>query len=476
MSERGAIVWFRHDLRLDDNLALSAAAALEGPVIPVFIWSPEEEAPWQPGAASRWWLHHSLASLAKQLQQAGSRLILRQGPAGEVLQELIDETGANAVFWNRRYEPAVIARDRDVKQNLRDEGLTADSFNSQLLWEPWTISTKQDRPYQVFTPYWKTCLQAEPPAEPEDQPENLPAPDSWPESDELDDLKLLPDIDWDSGLEETWTPGTAAAAETFDRFVEDLAEDYNTARDRPDHQGTSRLSPHLHFGEISVRRIWHTLNDRIDDRRTRFASGAETFLKELGWRDFAHHVLYHFPQTANEPLREKYADFPWRQDETSLRAWQQGQTGYPIVDAGMRELWHTGWMHNRVRMIVASFLTKDLLISWQEGARWFWDTLVDADLANNTLGWQWAGGCGADAAPYFRIFNPTSQAEKHDPEQEYVQHWIPELTAGKTGVRIGKFPKSVRSGSSSPSEYPPPIVDHQEARQRALAALQQIAD
>ena len=463
MNAPPAIVWFRHDLRLDDNPALLAAARHDGPVIPLFIWSPEEEAPWQPGAASRWWLHQSLQSLAAQLEERGSRLILRQGPAARVLQELIDDTDAVAVFWNRRYEPAVVQRDRSVSQQLQDSGLTAESFSSHLLWEPWTISTKQDQPYRVFTPFWKACLAAESPPPPEDAPEELPAPGRWPASASLDELGLLPQIDWAAGLRETWTPGEPAASRALFSFLQQRATQYDSARDCPAEAGTSRLSPHLHFGEISVRRIWQTAGG-AEPGSSPASAGVEVFLKELGWREFAHHVLYHFPHTASEPLQEKFAGFPWRSDSEELRAWQRGETGFELVDAGMRELWHTGWMHNRVRMVTASFLTKDLLIDWREGARWFWDTLVDADLASNTLGWQWAGGCGADAAPFFRIFNPHTQAEKFDPDHTYISHWGPELPGSTSALK-----------RPSTSDCLEPIVDHRLARQRALETFRQLS-
>jgi deoxyribodipyrimidine photo-lyase len=465
-----SLVWFRHDLRLADNPALRAALRRGGPVLPVFIWSPEEEGTWPPGAASRWWLHQSLRELDASLRQHGSRLVIGRGPALESIRRLVGQTGATAVFWNRRYEPAVVERDRNVKAGLRQDGLTVESYNGSLLFEPWDVRTQQDKPYQVFTAFWKACLAREEPARPEPAPARLPAPRRWPDTLAVQELGLEPTIDWAAGLRESWTPGETGAAEQLERFLESALSDYATARDQPGRSGTSRLSPHLHFGEISPRQIWFALRDRRDGR----AEAGICYLRELGWRDFAHHLLYHFPQTPGEPLRQEFSAFPWQSDRAALRLWQRGRTGYPIVDAGMRELWHTGWMHNRVRMIVASFLVKDLLIPWQDGAAWFWDTLVDADLANNTLGWQWSAGCGADAAPFFRIFNPVTQGEKFDPDGAYVRRWLPELQAlpdtwihqpwnapAEVGVRLGET-------------YPRPIIDHAEARVRALEALRKL--
>lgn len=431
------IVWFRLDLRLTDNPALTAAVQRGAPIIPVFIWAPEEEHPWAPGAASRWWLHHSLAALDADLRARGSRLVLRRGPSLETLRTLMRETGADVVFWNRRYEPALIARDKQIKASL-----PAESFNSALLVEPWEMKT-----YRVFTPFWRAVLARGirtdriPPA-----PTRLPAPATWPSSLPLDALELLPKIDWAAGLRAAWKPGEAGAQEQLRRFLKSAVLEYTANRNRPDLPATSRLSPHLHFGEIGPRQIWAAVAPKAD------ASGWG-YLRQLGWREFAHHLLYHFPHTTDRPLRPEFEQFPWQTDPDRLRAWQRGRTGYPLVDAGMRELWTTGWMHNRVRMVVASFLVKDLLIPWQEGARWFWDTLVDADLANNTLGWQWTAGCGADAAPYFRIFNPTSQAEKFDPNSDYIRRWVPE--------------------AGTPA-YPAPIVNHDEARRRALQAFEKL--
>ena len=419
-----SLVWFRNDLRLDDQPALAAAIERGEPVIPVYIWSPDEEGQWKRGAASRWWLHQSLASLAEQLESKGARLIIRAGDTLAELNRLIEETGAAAVYWTRRYEPAAIERDTAVKAALRKKDVHAESFNGQLLFEPWEVQTKEGKPYQVFTAFWKSCLAKEKPPEPIRVPREWKSPERWPSSLELKSLKLEPTIPWDEGIRQEWKPGTVAAQAELKRFLKSCGDAYKANRDIPSIRGTSRLSPHLHFGEISPRTIWSETQRAMGGRSS---DGLETFLKEVGWREFAHHLLYHFPKTPEEPLHEQFSRFPWLKDAQALLSWQRGQTGFPIVDAGMRELWATGWMHNRVRMIVASFLVKDLLIPWQEGARWFWDTLVDADLANNTLGWQWTAGCGADAAPYFRIFNPVLQSAKFDPNGEYIRRWVPEL-------------------------------------------------
>ena len=473
-----SLVWFRQDLRLEDQPALIAAVARGEPVIPVFLWSPEEEGDWAPGGASRWWLHHSLARLNEQLERLGSRLILRRGPAQQELESLIEETRAAAVYWTRRYEPAVIERDKRIKSELQQHGVVVQSFNGQLLFEPWEIQTKQERPYQVFTAFWKACLAHERPLEPEPTPSQIPSPAQWPKSLKLNDLKLLPKISWDGGLAEAWQPGAESARKELARFLKVAVSDYQTARDQPAVPGTSRLSPHLHFGEISPRTIWHE-TQRVIRQHASDSASAETFLREIGWREFAHHLLFHFPRTTHEPLRAEFAQFPWKADPVGLRAWQSGQTGYPIVDAGMRELWTTGWMHNRVRMIVASFLVKDLLIPWQAGAEWFWDTLVDADLASNTMGWQWTAGCGADAAPYFRVFNPILQSQKFESDGHYIRRWVPELAKlpPKWLHAPWEAPENVleTAGITLGGTYPSPIVDHGEARNLALESFRQIS-
>jgi deoxyribodipyrimidine photo-lyase len=473
------IVWFRLDLRVADNPALHHAAA-RGRVVPLYILSPEEEGKWRPGGATRWWLHHSLSELAEGCASLGSPLIFRSGPSLDVLRELARTTGADAVYWNRRYEPELIARDKIVKAGLVEQDLQAQSFNSALLREPWTIETKQGKPYQVFTPFWKACLAAaveQPDREqdPLEAPGKLLPPSEAPHSDSLESFRLLPKLNWADEFMEFARPGERHAVEKLQKFVHRGVLQYGDERDRPDHPGVSTLSPHLHFGEIGPRQVREALRlfaHRGDAAQKR---AADTFLRQIYWREFAHHLLYHFAHTPDEPLRAEFAKFPWRKDARQLKAWQQGRTGYPIVDAGMRQLWRTGWMHNRVRMIVGSFLVKDLLLPWQSGAEWFWDTLVDADLANNTLGWQWVGGCGADAAPYFRVFNPTSQGEKFDPAGDYVRRYVPELSKlpAEWIHRPWEAPEDVlqRVGIKLGRDYPVPIVDHGEAREVALAAL-----
>lgn len=465
------LVWLRRDLRLHDHPALAAALADGGPVLPVFVWSPEDETPWSPGAASRWWLHGSLAALGADLRAQDSRLTIRRGPALETLLALARETGARTVRWSRRLEPALAARDALVKRELRAAGLRADSHNASLLFEPWTVSTAKGDPYTVFTPYWKRCLLAPEPPPPLAAPAALPAPPAWPASSPLAALGLEPRPDWAGGLREAWTPGEAGALARFEAFADDAVDAYGTERDLPARPGVSQLSPHLHFGEISPRLLWERLRAR---------PGAATWLRQLGWREFAHHLLHHRPETPLEPLRAEFAVFPWATDPAGLEAWRRGRTGYPWIDAAMRQLWRTGWMHNRPRMAVASFLVKDLLLPWQEGARWFWDTLVDADLANNTLGWQWTAGCGADAAPFFRVYNPVLQGERFDAGGEWTRRWLPELSGlpAKWIQRPWEAPAAVlaQAGVRLGRDYPRPIVDHRLARERALAALARLKD
>jgi deoxyribodipyrimidine photo-lyase len=470
------LVWFRQDLRVADNPALDAAVRAGAAVVPLFIFAPEEAGDWAPGGASRWWLHGSLLQLDKDLRALGARLILRR--ATDTLAELkavAAAVKATRVVWNRRYEPYSIARDRLIKTGLQAAGFATASYNSALLREPWEVANQSGGAFQVFTPFWRHCLSLAEPAEPLPVPPRMPAPRNWPDSHPLEDLALLPRIDWAAGMRAAWHPGGAAALAALERFMLEAFDEYPSGRDRPDTAATSRLSPHLHFGEIGPRQIWHGLR-RFAQKSGRHRTWRQSqFLTEVGWREFAYHLLYHFPQTPEQPLRAGFARFPWRSDPTGLRAWQRGRTGYPIVDAGMRQLWNTGWMHNRVRMIAGSFLVKDLLLPWNEGAAWFWDTLVDADLASNTLGWQWVSGCGADAAPYFRIFNPITQATRFDPEGTYIRQWVPELarlpeqwihqpwTAPAEALRAA----GVRLGI----EYPHPLLDHAVARGRALKAL-----
>ena len=473
------IVWFRNDLRLADNPALSAAVERGDAIVPVFVWTPEEEGFSRAGAASKWWLHHSLSAFDDSLRERGSRLLIQRGPVIAALHRLIKQTGADRVYWNRRYEPDLIALDRSVKEALRAVSITVDSFKAGLLHEPWEIANKSGKPYQVFTAFWKHYLAQPDPDPPLREPSVLRSPVRWPDSLRLEELELLPKIKWDSGLRAAWQPGESGATTAFEKFLSSAFENYSEGRNRPDLAGTSRMSPYLHFGEISVRQIWDRLRREGKEHRWPVQKWRNSqYVTEIGWREFAHHLLYHFPDTPVQPLRSEFQNFSWRNDPGLLRAWQKGLTGYPIVDAGMRELWATGWMHNRVRMIVASFLVKDLLIPWQEGAKWFWDTLVDADLANNTLGWQWTAGCGADAAPFFRIFNPTTQGEKFDPHGDYIRTWCPELAL---------VPDMwIHAPHQAPAEvlravnveigrtYPEPIVNHAIAREVALEAFQRL--
>lgn len=482
MEKHGTIVWFRQDLRLEDNLALAAALERGGPIIPVYIWAPEEEGRWPLGGAARWWLNASLQALDQHLQKIGSRLIIRTGHSLHCIKELIQETQAKAIYWNRRYEPDILSRDTLIKAHLRQIGMIPESYNSALLFEPWEIKTKQASPFQVFSPFWKTCQSAPAPRPPFSAPSFLPPIPPSIGSIGIEKLELEPKVNWAEGLRANWQPGEQGAMQLFNLFVTDHLQHYLPLRDRPDMIAVSRLSPHIHFGEISPRTLWHGIKQTIADSEQadphdhlqRQKSG-EGFLRQLGWREFAHHLLFHFPHTVEEPLRPAYKAFPWKNDPKGLEAWQKGQTGFPIVDAGMRELWATGWMHNRVRLIVASFLVKDLLIPWQHGTKWFWDTLVDADLANNSLNWQWTAGCGADAAPYFRIFNPVIQSEKFDPKGEYIRKWVPELS--KISNKYvhkpweASFIELKNAGITLGKSYPYPIVDHAEARDRALKAF-----
>lgn len=475
------VVWLQQDLRLSDHPALTHAAQ-RGAVVPLYIWSPEEHGAWPPGGAHRWWLHHSLSRLSDDLKSRTSQLILRRGPSLEVLRAVVAECSADAVCWHTRYAPALRERDAKIADALTADGCTVRTFQSRILHDPDEIRTGSGTPYRVFTPFWRKFQQQLSISAPLGRPRlgQQRAPATWPRTEALDDLGLTPiaqdGVDWAEDIAATWTPGEDAAQRRLARFTEEILLAYPDQRNRPDRDGTSRLSPYLHHGEISPRQVWHAVQAWIQNGVMKEA--ATSYLSEIAWREFSYHLLYHYPQTPQEPLREKFAAFSWSDDSDALRRWQRGQTGFPIVDAGMRQLWATGWMHNRVRMITASFLTKDLLIPWQEGAHWFWDTLVDADLANNTMGWQWSAGSGADAQPFFRIFNPVSQGQRFDPKGAYVRQWVPELKALPDQYlhQPWEAPASVleQAGVSLGETYPAPIVDHAEARDRALAAYQQI--
>jgi deoxyribodipyrimidine photo-lyase len=464
------LVWFRLDLRLADNPALSAAVATDLPVVPVFIGSPEEEARLTPGAASRWWLQQSLLRLDESLRARGSRLIVRRGPVAAALAALAAETNAGRVFCNRIYEPAALEREPALETRLQSQGIALESFNGSLLFEPRTIRTTTGGAFQVFTPFWRVVWNARGELRsPVQAPAAIPCPAQWPDSLAVAELELEPKIDWAAEIRAAWTPGEDAARNRLRAFAKDPVGHYEEERDRPDHDGTSRLSPHLHFGELSPVQIWQAVGED---------AGAESYLRQLAWREFSYHLLCAYPKTVTEPFNAQFRNFPWRSNARRLKTWQQGRTGYPFVDAGMRQLWATGWLHNRARMVVASFLVKHLLVPWQDGAAWFLDTLVDADLANNTMGWQWVAGCGVDAAPYFRIFNPVLQGEKFDPDGEYVQRWVPELR-GLPAEWIHQpwaAPPVVlaAAGVVLDETYPRPLVDHAEARAMALAAFEEM--
>ena len=470
-----AIVWFRRDLRLSDNPAFSAAVAGGSPVVPVYIEGSEEEGGYPAGAASQLWRHRSLIELDHALQTLGSRLVIRKGSSLQVLRELAGQTGASCVYWNRIYEPAAGKRDAEVTRGLAKGGCETEIFNGSLLFESGDVSTSEGGPYRVFTPFWKKCRSLSEPPSPLRAPNAVPGPSSWPDFPAPGDVFREAGPAGSGGTRMTGNPGEKGAVAMLARFLEEALSGYPENRDRPDLPGTSRLSPHLHFGEISPRQVWHAVSARtVADPSRGVERGAEAFLRQLGWREFAHHLLHHFPETLDAPLREEFAAFPWRYDGKALATWQRGETGYPIVDAGMRELLESGWMHNRVRMIVASFLVKDLLIPWQKGAGWFLERLFDADLANNTLGWQWVAGCGADAAPFFRVFNPVGQGRRFDPQGDYVRKWVPELAdlPSKWIHCPWQAPQEVLSdaGVTLGKTYPHPMVDHAAARERALKA------
>ncbi len=471
-----AVVWLRNDLRLGDNPALSTAA-LAGPVIPLYIL--DETTGTRPlGGAARWWLDKSLRALSADLADRGAPLVLRRGPAEQVLKEVIAEIGAGSVYWNRLYDPSAVCRDGKIKAALRAAGVATSSFNGALLNEPWTVKTGAGGPYRVFTPYWRAARTSADESGPDTTPLRLQGFEASPASDLLDDWRLHPRTpDWSAGFQD-WRPGEAGAQAGLASFLSGGVDNYIDVRNLPAMPGTSRLSPHLHFGEISPRQVWAAAKRAVAERSAP-PNQIDGFLRELGWREFNHQLGFHFPRMEQDGFNPRFLNFPWRDDPAGAEAWRHGRTGFPIVDAGMRELWATGWMHNRVRMIVASFLIKDLLVDWRVGEAWFWDTLVDADLANNLAGWQWVAGSGADAAPYFRVFNPVLQGEKFDPDGTYVRRWVPEL-ARLPNAHIHKpwradndilTAANVRLGAT----YPAPIVDHAVARDRALAAYGRLA-
>ncbi|MGE3303446.1 MAG: deoxyribodipyrimidine photo-lyase [Hyphomonadaceae bacterium] len=457
------IVWLRQDLRLGDNPALHAAAETGRPLIVLYVLDDATPGRWRMGSAARWWLHHSLAVLGDALARRGAALVLRRGIAAEVIAAIAAETGARAVYWNRCYEPFLIDHDTMLKEALARQGIEAKSFSGALLHEPWTVRTQTGGPFKVFTPFWRACL-ALPVRDPLAAPKRLRALARPPASEALESWSLTPkQPNWAAAF--PWTPGEASARRALAAFAEERMRAYPQARDQLGAQGASRLSPHLHFGELSPVQIRAAAGD---------APGADKFMQEIGWREFSANLLYHWRDLPDVNWKETFDRFPWRDDAAGLAAWRRGMTGYPVVDAAMRELWRTGYMHNRARMIAASFLTKHLLIDWRAGEAWFWDTLVDADLANNAASWQWVAGCGADAAPYFRIFNPVTQGERYDPDGTYVRRWVPELAALPDRFLHKPWEAdaaTLRSASVAIGKtYPARIVDHAMARTRALAA------
>ena len=466
------IVWLRQDLRLTDHAALSAAAGL-GPVIFLYVLDDDTPGEWRMGAASGWWLHRSLEDLGKRVP-----LVLRRGLAGKVIADVLAETGAKTLCFTRDYAPWASAIETRVKDVCEAHGAQCRRYGGYLLHEPETIRNGTGQPYRVYTPFSKACFAAGEPS----PLKPVPAFDVWNGSvrgDRLADWGLLPKSpDWASGFEHVWTPGEEGAQQRLSGFIADDLADYADQRDLPDRDVTSRLSAHLHFGDISPGQCWHAVRAAQMQAGGILDRAAEKFLKELLWREFSYHLLHHWPSLPTTPFRPEFADFPWTDDAPGLAAWQRGQTGYPIVDAGLRQLWATGIMHNRVRMIAASFLIKDLLIPWQDGERWFWDTLVDADLASNAASWQWVAGSGADAAPYFRIFNPVLQGEKFDPHGAYVRRWVPELGLLPDAVIHKPWQASAfelrAAGVDLGINYPHPLIDHGKARDRALAALKSI--
>lgn len=469
------ILWFRRDLRLADNPALNHAAETGRPVIPVFIL--DEAGDGRPlGAASKWWLDKSLRALSASLSERGARLILRRGDSEAQLRRLIEQTGADTLLMNRLFEPDAWTRDADIAHSLRVDGIECRGFNGSLMCTPGKLLNGSGGPYKVFTPFHKSLLAtAEAPAYTSSPRDLSGAPPL--DSDAVDDWDLHPSSpDWSKGFD--WTPGEAGAVAALNAFTHGPLKSYSIGRDRPGEPGVSRLSGHLHWGELHPWRVVRAIRKAVDDGKAPQSEAAK-FIAEIGWREFSAHLLHHFPQMPQQSFRPEYEAFPWLEDDAGFDAWTRGQTGYPIVDAGMRQLWTTGWMHNRVRMIVASFLIKDLMIDWRRGEAWFWDTLVDADLASNVQNWQWVAGSGADASPFFRIFNPITQGQKFDPVGAYVRRWCPELA--RLPDKLMHAPWSApsealaRAGVRLGQTYPLPIVDHGKARERALSALKSVS-
>jgi deoxyribodipyrimidine photo-lyase len=474
MNKLPTVVWFRQDLRLSDNPALTEAC-ISGSIIPVYILDDTHAGEHAMGAASRWWLHYSLLKLSQSLHH---RLVIMRGDPLQIMRELLAASGAGRVVWNRCYEPWQISRDKQLKDQLRQAGISADSYNGSLLWEPWQVLKSDRTPYKVFTPFFRRgCMSAGEPALPLPAPAEIDCRDPdglFPSGDQaIAALGLLPDIPWDVTMQQTWLIGEHAAQQRLREFLETGLQNYREGRNFPDKDNVSRLSPYLHHGEISPRQVWHAA--RAAGATCGLEHDLDTFLAELGWREFSYSLLYHNPDLPHQPIQARFNNFPWTHDAILLKAWQQGMTGYPLVDAGMRELWQTGYMHNRVRMVVGSFLVKNLLQHWHAGEQWFWDCLVDADLASNSASWQWIAGCGADAAPYFRVFNPVTQSEKFDPDGHYIRRYVPELMHLPAKYLHAPFaaPASVlaAAGVKLGENYPLPIVDLKQSREAALLAF-----
>ncbi len=470
------IIWLRKDLRLHDHPGFAQAIEQGYEIIPIYIWDKSEHR-WQEGAASQWWLHHALIDLQEQLSALGGKVFIHSIEKGDTVSDflvkLIKQYEADAVYWGRRYEPEIVKRDQSIKAALKEDGYEVCSFNTHLLFEPHTVENKSGSHFKVFTPFWKNCLTKKVGGLIEVSKDQW-ASAKWcnaPASSTVEELGLLPDIPWDKEFNELWKPQRNNGMERLAEMVTSKYKTYNDQRDIPSIDGTSQLSPYLQWGQISAREVYHAFSNSYTD------TAEKGFLRQLFWREFSYHLMFNEPHTPDKALRTEYEQFPWEKNEAFLTAWKKGQTGFPVVDAGMRQLWQTGWMHNRVRMIVGSLLVKHMLQDWREGASWFWDTLVDADLANNTMGWQWIGGCGADASPYFRIFNPIIQGEKFDPDGTYVRKYcpelkdlpnaylhkpweMPELELAAAGVTLGK-------------SYPVPVISHAAGREKALAAYAQ---
>ncbi len=465
MSKTTGIVWFRRDLRLADNPALAAACGECDAVLPVYLHAPEGgDAPL--GAAGRWWLGRSLTAFGESLRERGGRLLCQRGEPAGTLRALAEGTGAGTVYWNRCYEPACVTRDEAVREGLEDAGLAVRTFSGALLLEPWAIRTGRGTGYRVFKPFWtKARERIGHGPEPVPAPERIFLPGRTPGGVSPAELGLGEPPEGGDCLEKWWRPGEAAAQERLEAFLSTTLADYPARRERLDLDGTSRLSPHLHFGEIAPGAVWRSAAGRRSEDGDGDGVAAEAFLRQLGWRLFSYHVLHHNPDLPERSLDPRFRRYPWATDPGRLAAWREGRTGFPVVDAAMRQLRRTGWMPNRARMIAASVLTKDLNLSWQEGAAWFAERLVDADLAANSFGWQWAAGSGADAQPFFRIFNPVTQGRKHDPQGIYVHRWLPELAAFDAAWI--HHPADAPEGAG---RYPAPIVDHAQARTAALKA------